>query len=82
MPFITISGTTLHGSLIDLAGTLGAVAIAAVALHAPPLKPLAKPIEALRTMHTGVFTDYVVWIVVGVAIYGAFLVPIAAFAAR
>ncbi len=76
------ASTTLGGSLLNLGVAIGAVAIAALALYAPPIKPLSKPILAVRAIHTGVFTDYVAWIAIGVAVYGAFLVPIAAFSQR
>jgi multicomponent Na+:H+ antiporter subunit D len=74
MPFAVKPAITLRGSLIDVAVTLGAIGVAVVALYSPPRKAFAAPINALRSIHSGVFTDYVVWIITGVAVYGAFLI--------
>ncbi len=75
--------------LWDGAATMAAVALAGAAIvverrRGESERPqpsqwertAAVPIELLRSWHSGVFTDYVVWLVVGVAVYGAFLIPI------
>ncbi len=78
--FTPVPAITLDGALLNTAVVLGAVLIAAVGLYVPRARAVGGVIQGLRAMHTGVFPDYVLWIVIGVAVYGAFLVPIAAFA--
>jgi multicomponent Na+:H+ antiporter subunit D len=69
-----------HGSLAGMASAFGAAALALAALFRQYLpqtvrrlgragKPL---LSVLRTLHSGHVGDYVVWIVVGVAVLGAF----------
>jgi multicomponent Na+:H+ antiporter subunit D len=56
-----------------------ACAVAALILAALALRTnfnvLLRPVAALRNLHDGVFTDYVLWLLFGVAIYGAAMLP-------
>jgi len=72
----------LHDALLNLAVALGAGLLALAALYLPRYKIFSAPAAALRALHSGAFPDYALWMIAGVAVYGAFLVPIAAFAAR
>jgi multicomponent Na+:H+ antiporter subunit D len=67
---------TLSGTLDNVAVTIGAILLAGAALRYPNFKSFAGPLRVLRLAHSGVFTDYVLWITIGVAVYAAFLVPI------
>jgi multicomponent Na+:H+ antiporter subunit D len=65
-----------------LGAAAGAVLLAALALWRDSLPPVLQsagrhlvtpPVNALRSLHTGVANDYVAWIVAGVATYGTIL---------
>lgn len=60
--------------------TLACAALAAVLAIAAwnvDFTMLRRSVAWLRACHDGIFTDYVLWLVAGVAVYGAVLLPIA-----
>jgi multicomponent Na+:H+ antiporter subunit D len=69
---------TAGGVLFGLLSAALAVAIAAAALYGPGVARLRRAggafrpaVQALRALHSGLVTDYVAWLVTGVAVFAA-----------
>ena len=76
-PEISVGNWTAAGVLLDLLSAALAVAGAAIALYGPRLARLrriagsGRPLlQGLRRVHSGLVTDYVAWLMTGVAALG------------
>lgn len=74
-PFVRRPG--VHEAIETLPYVLLAVAIAWLGCRID-LSVLRRTLEPLRAIHDGVFTDYVLWMIAGVAAYGAAMLPVVA----